>query len=459
MSAVPSGDVDAVSRSKIDGWSTADLSAASPAWRQAATKSEEAFEQHRQNIVSPGGTTWEGDAKDAAMDRATVDAAVVRRHGDMLREAADIAENGIADINAAKREALVAITAAEAAGFTVHENLSVTDACRYDITTIIERNKAATEHAADIHWYAERLVQTDTFVGQRLQQKALELEGIRFSAEEHVGDSTVQLVNHPFKETPLEVPFPLEPAPFGGSIEVSDDAINSESPVFPPNLKARDEQFATSDKNAAQRFLEGTDARAEGEAAVLYLRARGWHTAADVITHYLGNESGGRDPSMAKPFRLSTAQADALADDASSGYQGNKSLPTILENARQTAIANAAQSNQPVYTEVLGSDPMSQQMGRGWNPVGTSDPDNVYAFGRYSVQVVTQVEAAPGQEPVVRQRYFVYDYTDYAHPQGSGGGPIESIKRSAIDGLATLRDIGWARGFDTTGTSSIRTYP
>jgi hypothetical protein len=52
-----------------------------------------------------------------------------------------------------------------------------------------------------------------------------------------------------------------------------------------------------------------------------------------------------------------------------------------------------------------------------------------------------------------------YDYTDYAHPEGSGGAPPERAKRSVIDGLATLRDIGWARGFDTTGTSSIRLYP
>lgn len=459
MSAVSSNSAgDLPTRSSIENWDTSDLDDAAASWRQSATESENAFDQHRRNVASPGGTTWEGDGKDAALDRVTADVAVVGRQSAVLRDAADLARNGGQDIKAAKAKAVEAITAAEDDGFRVDEDLKLTDTRRYDITTIVERNRAAAEHAEDIRWTAEQLVQADNLVGQRLQNKALELEGIRFDGDAAGRPGSVQLMSNEIKETPLDAPFPLDPAPFGGSIEVKDDAINSESPIFPPNLRSRDEEFATSDKNAGQRFLEGNKARAEAQAAVLYLRSRGWHTAADTITHYLANESGGRDPSMAKPFNLSTAQTDALAND-SSGYGGNKALPTVLENARQTAIANAAQSGQSVYTEVHGSDPTNQGMGRGWNPIGTSNPDNVYALGRYSVQVVTQVETGPGQEPIVRQRYFVYDYTDYAHPQGSGGGPIEGIKRSTIDGLATLRDIGWARGFDTTGTSSIRTYP
>ncbi|WKG03252.1 hypothetical protein [Mycolicibacterium sp. HK-90] len=66
-------------RSEIEEWSTSHLSDAATTWRAAATGSETAFDEHRQNITSPGGTTWVGDAKDAALDRVTKDVAVVGR--------------------------------------------------------------------------------------------------------------------------------------------------------------------------------------------------------------------------------------------------------------------------------------------------------------------------------------------------------------------------------------------
>lgn len=197
MSAVPSAPLP--SRSDIEGWDTPDLANAAASWRTAATESEEVFEQHRQNVTAPGGTTWEGDAKDAALDRVTADTAVVGNHGRVLREAADIAENGSQDIQAARRKAVEAITAAENDGFRVGEDLSITDTRRVDVFTMAARQTAATEHAEDIRWTAEQLVQTDTLVGQRLQAKATELDGIRFDGE---GDSSVQLVSNEFKQSP-----------------------------------------------------------------------------------------------------------------------------------------------------------------------------------------------------------------------------------------------------------------
>ncbi|WKG03251.1 hypothetical protein [Mycolicibacterium sp. HK-90] len=72
----------------------------------------------------------------------------------MLREAADLAENGAHDIKAAKDKAVEAITAAENDGFSVAEDLSVTDAREYDITTVAERNRVLAEYAEDIRWTA-----------------------------------------------------------------------------------------------------------------------------------------------------------------------------------------------------------------------------------------------------------------------------------------------------------------
>ncbi|CRZ16942.1 hypothetical protein [Mycolicibacterium neworleansense] len=149
MSPASSDDSAGLTRSKIENWDTSYLDTAATEWRQAATRSEGAFAQHRTNIASPGGTTWEGDAKDAALDRVTADCVVVGNQSTVLREAADIAENGRRDVTTARSEVVTAIKAAEDAGFNVDEDLLVTDARRWDITTIVERNKAAAEHAED----------------------------------------------------------------------------------------------------------------------------------------------------------------------------------------------------------------------------------------------------------------------------------------------------------------------
>ncbi len=189
------------SRSELENWPTQHLDDAATQLRTMGSQSVTLFDEHRQNIAAPGGTTWEGVGKDSALDRVTADSAVVRRQRDVQDEAADIAESGGHDVRAAKREFLDAITAAVNDGFKVGEDLMATDTRRWDINTIAERNKAAAEHADDIRWYAQRLVQTDTFVGERLQEKATELGGIKFEGEGE-GDtpsSHVQLVDNEVK--------------------------------------------------------------------------------------------------------------------------------------------------------------------------------------------------------------------------------------------------------------------
>ena len=96
-------------RSQVQNWDTTALDDATQRWRGAAAAAETAFEQHRQNIASPGGTDWEGDAKDAALERVAADLGVVRRQGDVQRHAADVAARGSEDIAAARRAVLDAI--------------------------------------------------------------------------------------------------------------------------------------------------------------------------------------------------------------------------------------------------------------------------------------------------------------------------------------------------------------
>ncbi|WP_422742040.1 RNase A-like domain-containing protein [Mycobacterium sp. WMMD1722] len=126
----------------------------------------------------------------------TADIAVVRGQSETLRAAADIAANGATDIEAAKREVLAAIAAAENDGFRVGEDLSVTDTREVDVVTMSARQTAATEHAEDIRWYAERLAQADALVGERLKTKAAEVKETRFDGERRDEDGTIRLVDN-----------------------------------------------------------------------------------------------------------------------------------------------------------------------------------------------------------------------------------------------------------------------
>ncbi|BBX29552.1 hypothetical protein [Mycolicibacterium alvei] len=171
----------ALTRSQLEDWDTTYLADAAARWRQLAAESEALFEWHRQNVHAPGGAEWSGDASEAAGERVSADAVVVRRQGDIQREASEIAENGCRDIRLAVEQVLDAIAAAEEEDFRVSEDLKVRDTRRIDVTTMATRYVASREHAEDIRWHCERLMQAEIYLGQRLEGKALELAAIRFS--------------------------------------------------------------------------------------------------------------------------------------------------------------------------------------------------------------------------------------------------------------------------------------
>lgn len=210
MSPAAGSSVGLPTRSEIAEWPTGQLEDAARRWRESSQQSVQAFDQHRRNIIAPGGTDWEGEGKDAALNRVTADCVVVDRQGEVQGEAADIAENGNSDIKAAKRDVLAAISEAEQDGFRVGDDLSVTDSRRTEVSTMAARHTAAAEHAENIRWNAQQLVQTDSLVGQRLQGKAVELEAIRFDGEDggSANGDAVQLVDHEIKLNPPLLPSP-----------------------------------------------------------------------------------------------------------------------------------------------------------------------------------------------------------------------------------------------------------
>ncbi|WP_396902728.1 hypothetical protein [Mycolicibacterium sp.] len=172
-----------LTRSDIAGWDVSYLDDAAARWRAAADESDGVFDQYRQTVCD---ADWTGRGRDAAYNRVSSDTRVVQSQGEVQRAAATIAQGSANDQRSAVQKALDAISEAEADGFQVNDDLKVRDARRYDITTIRARNKAASEHAENIQWNAEQLLQADSLAGQRLQEKAAELDGIRF------GDATVQ---------------------------------------------------------------------------------------------------------------------------------------------------------------------------------------------------------------------------------------------------------------------------
>ena len=75
---------------------------------------------------SPGGITWEGVAARAAQDRAHADRRRVSAVADQLHTASSFASTAVGDFQAVQRRVLAVVDAAEAAGFTVGEDFSLT---------------------------------------------------------------------------------------------------------------------------------------------------------------------------------------------------------------------------------------------------------------------------------------------------------------------------------------------
>ncbi|SHR10822.1 putative conserved membrane protein [Mycobacteroides abscessus subsp. abscessus] len=191
------------SRSQIQSWDAGHLEQAASRWRQMADEAERLFEQHQANIAAPGDTSWTGQAKDAAYDRVTADLSVVRKQSEVLRGAATTATRGAEDVRGAQRKTLESIADAEGKGFTVSEDLSVTDGKSSSSEDAqAKRAKAAKEHAEFIRWRASVLLAADTKVGDDLAAKAAELEGITFVSQGR--DGTVHMLDDDDRKSPKD---------------------------------------------------------------------------------------------------------------------------------------------------------------------------------------------------------------------------------------------------------------
>jgi len=182
------------SLSQIFGWDTEHLSRAATDWTDTAEHWEDAFDTVHRGMLAPGGTTWEGAASDAAQERAFGDLVKVRGLADILSEAATIARRGADQLDYLKRQAIEAIQEARAAGFTVGEDLSVTDTSKYSGFRVA----AVRQFAATIATRAAALSTADKDIAAKITVATTELNSRGFAES----PQTVQALDVPLAPPP-----------------------------------------------------------------------------------------------------------------------------------------------------------------------------------------------------------------------------------------------------------------
>lgn len=210
--------------SQIQAWDTEHLIDAAEHWDATANRWDDVYGQVWQQSLS---MDWQGQARDALVDRTTTDKTTVTGHSDQLREASQTARKGASDISAVQRSVLYKVDDAHQAGFVVGEDLSVTDTrTSSNAAELGARQAQAQAYSADIRSRAGQLVATDTEVGTNLTGTAGDVGSLTFDEKPITVDGKpyhvtadprngIQLVGHGFKTdgpTPEPAPPPQPPA-------------------------------------------------------------------------------------------------------------------------------------------------------------------------------------------------------------------------------------------------------
>ena len=201
---------------QICAWGVDHLSEAADYWDSAANRWDGVYGHVWQQSL---GLDWEGQARDALVERTTADKAVVTRKSDRLREAAQIAREGAGDISAVQRSVLYKVDDARRAGFVVGADLSVADTqTSSNVTELAARQAQALAFSAEISSRAARLVASDSEVGTKLTATAGDVGSLAFDEKPinyngkptPVGadprNGTIQLVD--WKQAPTPRPGP-----------------------------------------------------------------------------------------------------------------------------------------------------------------------------------------------------------------------------------------------------------
>ncbi len=159
-------------RSEVENWDTEHLDAAADHWSKTATVWEDCFTQYAHQVANPGGTPWEGDAAEAAQQRAHSDRLIVVGLADKLHDASAIARKGATQLKEACRLVMRSVHSAEDDGFTVGEDFSVTDGRQFSRVAAAARQAKAEAHADAIRAAVADLVAADTRIAGEITTAA-----------------------------------------------------------------------------------------------------------------------------------------------------------------------------------------------------------------------------------------------------------------------------------------------
>jgi len=166
--------------SQVLVWPAGHLETAEARWTTIAQTWDESFTAVCRQAPTPGGSPWEGLTADAAIQQVGADRRRVLGAVDRLHTAAVFARSGAAEINGARQQALQAVTQARAAGFTVGEDLSVTDAGTTPLPARAARMAQARQLAAKIQDRAAALVTVDREVAAKITAATSGLTAVEF---------------------------------------------------------------------------------------------------------------------------------------------------------------------------------------------------------------------------------------------------------------------------------------
>jgi hypothetical protein len=206
---------------QVRAWNTQHLTEAATRLSNSAVVCEDAFRQLAAQMSYPGGSPWEGVAAEAAQERALVDHLTVTRLADKFHDASAVARDGKRDIDAARQGVLLAVKAADDAGFIVTEDFSVTSRGPVSANAAAAWQIQANSLAAELRIRLTELIATDQQVAAKITGIASDIDAVRL---EGTGDNrpAIRLVEHQvFREGP---PLPEPPSPSPGPMPPVDDA-------------------------------------------------------------------------------------------------------------------------------------------------------------------------------------------------------------------------------------------
>jgi hypothetical protein len=199
------------SLSELLAWPTEHLTEAAAYWQDTGARSYEVFDQIWRDSRS---VDWRGNAAEALRTRTFSDKLTVSGVHDQLEVAARVARVGASELFAARTRLRHAVEDADAAGFDVGEDLSVTD--RYVWAAAddrLVRQEEADSFAIEIHQRAVQLVGLDQHVAAGVTAAVAGIGDITFDDPSTHGVQAVDF-HAPIPENPNGEP---EPPPGGWS--------------------------------------------------------------------------------------------------------------------------------------------------------------------------------------------------------------------------------------------------